>query len=1451
MNPSEAGRFDRHSLSATQVEVLDRACDQFEAALRAGKSARIEDHVGEAEGPFRSALLSELIALDIDWRQRLGKNPAEAVYRDRFPGHTDAVAAAFARAGAGPFVGEAGRFPFKQVVSLCEDFTKEWEQRQRPEIPSYLLRAADDVKETLLFNLLQNEIQRRRLVGESPRADEYIEQLPGYSSLIRKVFLDSTSLGSGLPGDAGTCASQSRPLVADRLGDYRLVRELGRGGMGVVFEAVHVNRGNRVALKMLPRVDGAQLYRFKREFRSAADISHPNLIGLYTLESDGGQWFFTMDLIEGVDFLDYVRPSDRLDETRLRSAFAQLAMGVMALHRHHIIHRDLKPSNVMVSDDGRVILLDFGLVVELEQSGMTQSTDKIAGTPAYMAPEQAAATAVTPACDWYAVGVMLYEALSGTRPFGGSLWEILRDKQQVDPPPLPQDPASPHDLAAFCMRLLARDPAERPDALQITRQIASGLASAPVAHAAIGGPHLVGREPHLARLRDAYRVLRRDGVTQTVFVSGRSGEGKTTLAEHFLGSLRQDKSVAVMGGRCYDRESVPFKALDALIDALASYLRGLTEADAARLMPDDIAVLARVFPVLNRVQVVAEASAGRTLALDEQQMRQRAFAALRALLLRISRRSPVVWFVDDLQWGDADSAEALFETLRPPDAPQVLFIGTYRSDEALGSPFLRDWKGLQHKHNVHFADIAVTLAPLTPEECTELVIDLLGEDTEVIRRRALEFAKETGGNPFLLIELVGCFDPHTDSFRPMPIHELLERKLEQLPPDAAPLLDVVAVSGQALALEEAWRAAGLEAEPVSTLSRMRTERLVRLVGSEHEPRVDTYHDKIRETVLAVLEDPARKRLHGNLAGTIEQAVGGGVTAEQMAGVDGGRLPDVATGMKPRVYDLAFHFDAAGDRARARAYAMLAAEQARRQFALEVAVNNYAMAERNLGAASNDLRYRLAEGFAESLALLGRYESAEKSLEGAIDLVGDAERKARLDLLQGDIRFKQGQVAQSAAIYENGLRRLGVWVPRSQPGLMLGLLGEGVVQAVHSLLPFLLHRKAPSERRFLVNRLFHLVGRSYIFSSTPKLMWGHFSEINRSERLAPSLHLAMCYGVHSGYCSMLGWASRGARYGERSLAMARPYDDVLGLGYRDNYQGIGLYASARYEKGLACLTEAIAAFEKAGDLYEWHLAHFHRGCCHFGLGNLADAVAEARWTFASSARLGDSRTLCSSYLWARATRGNFPFEELRGCYPCRPDDVMSTVHGIMAEGHWHTFHGRTAEALQAFERAGAMVKRSLCVNSHTILAIPNLAAALRRHAETMATREPRQSDELLRRAEKLARWATKITSLFAAAYPVALRERALILAARGKLKRALKFADKSCTVALVQKAKYEHALSLQVRGQIARILGLPEADEQIRSAEAAIEAIERPLGAAIELVKPPSSSRSSEASGRTT
>ena len=339
------------------------------------------------------------------------------------------------------------------------------------------------------------------------------------------------------------------------------------------------------------------------------------------------------------------------------------------------------------------------------------------------------------------------------------------------------------------------------------------------------------------------------------------------------------------------------------------------------------------------------------------------------------------------------------------------------------------WKELERKNDVRFSDTEVKVGPLSPDECIELAIGLLGKDTEVIRRRAVEFATETRGNPFLLTELIGCFDAETDSFEPMPLNEVIAKKLERLPGEAGPLLDVIAVSGQALPLDEAAKAAGQAESQVATVTRMRNERLVRVVGPEDSPLIDTYHDRVRETVLARMGDERCQSLHRTLAEAIETQVGG-LSPERVAVLDTSPDGRGAAGQPiPRVFDLAYHFDAAGETKKAWMFAVLAAEQARRQSALEVAVNNYAIAKRNAGQASNAVRYRIAAGAGEALMLLGRYEEATAELRDATDLLKDVEYKSGIDCLLGQLCYKQGNLNGGATHLERGLRRYRFGCPR--------------------------------------------------------------------------------------------------------------------------------------------------------------------------------------------------------------------------------------------------------------------------------------------------------------------------------------------------------------------------------------------------------------------------------------
>lgn len=397
---------------------------------------------------------------------------------------------------------------------------------------------------------------------------------------------------------------------------FEVLRTLGRGGCGVVYEAYDKERRERVALKTLFLLDAAGLYRLKREFRALADLSHPNLVALHELFSDGDDWFFTMELVAGIDLLRYVRnarkdailasdefigsgtdptsvglqattrtsqpstrisdvhetvPADRpslsrivaADPERVRRMLPQLVAGVQALHDAGILHRDIKPSNVMVTSDERLVLMDFGIAAEVKD-GRVSATDvnTLAGTPAYMAPEQGAGLPLGPSADWYAIGVILYEALSGRLPFDGSAMQMLWEKQQHEPPRLSELGLDvPPDLDDLCARLLRTDPEARADGTDILRAL--GIHSRPSARPAVApvareARSLIGREREIQALRDAFVDSLEGPVVARVI--GGSGLGKTALVNQYLEELEQSDAALVLAGRCYERESVPYKA---------------------------------------------------------------------------------------------------------------------------------------------------------------------------------------------------------------------------------------------------------------------------------------------------------------------------------------------------------------------------------------------------------------------------------------------------------------------------------------------------------------------------------------------------------------------------------------------------------------------------------------------------------------------------------------------------------------------------------------------------------------------------------------------------------------------------------------------------------------------------------------------------------------------------
>ena len=694
----------------------------------------------------------------------------------------------------------------------------------------------------------------------------------------------------------------------------------------------------------------------------------------------------------------------------LRRIFRALGEGISALHASDRVHCDIKPANVMVSPDGRVVLLDFGLSLDSNERPYEQSDGPtLAGTPSYMSPEQADGKQATTASDWYAFGTMLYEALSGQQPFEGAMADLLMAKRVMPAPELPTDLPAPADLCELAMALLATDPKDRPSGHEVHRVLGGERIEALLARR-LEARELVGRIEQMALLRDAFERVR-DDAPVTLHVRGRSGMGKSALVDRFLRSLRYE-GAGVLTGRCYERESVPYNAFDSLVDSLTRHLRVLPTVELAPLLSSDVAHLARMFPVLQRVRAIRDLAQQTTLeVLEATQQRRAAFKALKGLLRQLSRRGPLVLFIDDLQWGDVASARIMAELVTHPKPPQLLLLLSYRTEEAGSSPFLKEQKRLAETLRDQMDVRQVDVGPLITSEAEQLAASLMGPESA--QGHISRVARESQGNPFYIGELARYA---TSQGQQAQQAQMLDRvvltRAARLGEEHRRVLEVIATAGRPLPQGVVLGAARVTGDRVAILSALRSAHLIVTQGIRDRDPVECYHDRVRQSVYEALDEPTRRQRHVEIGNALEK--------------DAGADPEL----------LAVHFMTGGDVNKAGKYSELAAESCVAKLAFDRAAGFYTQAlecrPENMG-----LHPRLADALANAgrcFDAAQRYEQAalhESNGHAGFDL---SRRAAEQYLIGG--HMEQGVSALRPLLAATGLR-----YPRSPMTALLGMIGR--------------------------------------------------------------------------------------------------------------------------------------------------------------------------------------------------------------------------------------------------------------------------------------------------------------------------------------------------------------------------------------------------------------------------
>ncbi len=768
--------------------------------------------------------------------------------------------------------------------------------------------------------------------------------------------------------------------VPEKLGRYRISGLIGAGGMGAVYHGSAEGFSRPVAIKTLRKLSPTGLLGLKQEFRRTRALNHPNLVSLYELSQDAGTWFFSMELVQGVSLLQYVWGGDTFPgvataSKRLLELAPQLLDAIGYLHQNNVLHLDIKPSNILVTPGGVPKLLDFGLSEAEFTSDAPDSRGAFAGTPAYMAPEQLWGKH-SKACDAYALGVTFFEAAAGRLPLAAQLETLLTKQTKPAPKVREVTPEVPERLAHVIDALLERDP-ERRMSLDEARH-ALGVepvrSSLPPANSVT---LLVGREAEVGHLRHWLSVANTQVVIGTVV--GESGVGKTTL----LTAAKQQWAAAgawVLSSRCFEWQSIPFKAADSIVDGLFERIR----PDAADLdLPADLSLASATFPVLAGLPL--EPVSGRPR--DKQLERERALNALAHLLAGLTKRNPIVVCIDDAQWGDFESAELIARCAELAKANLLIVSGSRPGSEA--QSFRQRLASVRAKHE------DLVLEPLTYSESYSLA-RRLATDGHWSEEELRAIALDAGGVP-LFVEQVARFNQTTGS-RPKNLAEVVAAQFNGLPDSARRLLEVVVIDEHPTPFAAALLATGQREKDLHSLSLLQAYRFVRVEGLSEATVLEPYHDRIRRELRQLIPALTQRELHRALAVALDQV---GATPAHIAE----------------------HWFKAGQASVAAKWAVEAAQGAYRTLAFEHAADLYTRAlqwDPRALESSPELREQHAWAL---------YQAGRCALAGdAFVLAAESASQQRRHLLQGhaiEALLVAGEVDRGQAVLAALLPQLGI------------------------------------------------------------------------------------------------------------------------------------------------------------------------------------------------------------------------------------------------------------------------------------------------------------------------------------------------------------------------------------------------------------------------------------------